>query len=106
MDPALIHTNEQGDAVAKVLGTADAVMLRGHGSMVVGQAIEWVFAGCVDLEEAASRFYKAALLGPVLVYNPDETQRVMKGRRKDSVVQKVWDHYVAKTKLARLMDGI
>jgi len=31
MDPALIHTNEQGDAVAKVLGTADAVMLRGHG---------------------------------------------------------------------------
>src|SRR6516165_1417455 len=24
MDPALIHTNEQGDAVAKVLGAADA----------------------------------------------------------------------------------
>jgi hypothetical protein len=30
----------------------------------------------------------------------------MKGRRKDSVVQKVWDHYVAKTKLAGLMEGI
>jgi ribulose-5-phosphate 4-epimerase/fuculose-1-phosphate aldolase len=88
MDPALIHTIEQGDAVAKSLGNADAVMLRGHGSM------------------AAARFYKAALLGPVLVYNEDETQRVMKGRRKDSVVQKVWDHNVAKTKLAGLMDGI
>ena len=59
-----------------------------------------------SLEEAAARFYKAALLGPVLVYNEDETQRVMKGRRKDSVVQKVWDHNVAKTKLAGLMDGI
>ena len=106
MDPALIHTIEQGDAVARTLGKGDAVMLRGHGSMVVGQAIEWVFAACVDLEEAASRFYKASLLGPVLVYSDDETERVMRGRRKDSVVQKIWDHNVAKTKLAGLMGGI
>jgi len=106
MDPALIHTIEQGDAVAKTLGQGDAVMLRGHGSMVVAKSIERVFAACVDLEEAASRFYKASLLGAVMVYNDDETQRVMKGRRKDSVVQKVWDHNVAKTKLAGLMDGI
>ena len=105
-DPALIHSNEQGDEVAKALGKGDAVMLRGHGSMVVAQSIEWVFAACVDLEEAAARFYKASLLGPVLVYNEDETQRVMKGRRKDSVVQKVWDHNAAKTKLAGLMGGI
>jgi ribulose-5-phosphate 4-epimerase/fuculose-1-phosphate aldolase len=106
MDPALIHTIEQGDAVARSLGNGDAVMLRGHGSMVVGQAIEWVFAACVDLEEAASRFYKASLLGPVRVYNEDETRRVMQGRRKDSVVQKIWDHNAAKTKLAGLMEGI
>lgn len=106
MDPALIHTIEQGDAVARTLGRADAVMLRGHGSMVVAQSIEWVFAACVDLEEAASRYYKASLLGPVMVYNEDETDRVMKGRRKESVVQKIWDHNVAKTRLAGLMDGI
>ena len=105
-DPALIHTNEQGDEVVNVLGKGEAVMLRGHGSMVVAQSIEWVFAACVDLEEAAARFYKASLLGPVLVYNEDETQRVMKGRRKDSVVQKVWDHNAAKTKLAGRMGGI
>ncbi len=106
LDPALIHTIEQGDAVAHALGAREAVMLRGHGSMVVGPSIEWVFAGCVDLEEAAARFYKASLLGPVRIYNEDETQRVMKARRKDSVVQKVWDHNVAKTKLAGLMSGI
>jgi len=106
MDPALIHTIEQGDEVVRSLGKGDAVMLRGHGSMVVGQAIEWVFAACVDLEEAASRFYKASLLGAVRVYNEDETTRTMKGRRKDSVVQKIWDHNVAKTKLAGLMEGI
>jgi L-ribulose-5-phosphate 4-epimerase len=106
MDPALIQTIEQGDAVARTLGKGDAVMLRGHGSLVVGQSIEWVFAACVDLEEAAARFYQASLLGPVRVYNEDETRRVMKGRRKDSVVQKIWDHNVAKTTLAGLMEGI
>lgn len=106
MDPALIHTIEQGDAVARALGERDAVILRGHGSMVVGQAIEWVFAACVDLEEAAARFYQAALLGPVRVYTEDETRRVMQGRRKESVVQKIWEHNVAKTRLAGLMDGI
>jgi ribulose-5-phosphate 4-epimerase/fuculose-1-phosphate aldolase len=106
LDPALIHTVEQGDAVARSLGRRDAVVLRGHGSLVVGQSIEWVFAACVDLEEAAARFYQASLLGPVRVYTEDETERVMKGRRKDSVVQKIWDHNVAKTKLAGLMDGI
>jgi ribulose-5-phosphate 4-epimerase/fuculose-1-phosphate aldolase len=105
-DPALIHTNEQGDAVARALGAGDAVVLRGHGSMVVGQSIEWVFAGCVDLEEAASRFYQASLLGPVQIYTQDETDRVMKQRRKDSVVQKVWDHNVAKTRLAGLMQDL
>ena len=105
MDPALIHTIEQGDAVARTLGKGDAVILRGHGSMVVGQSIEWVFAACVDLEEAASRFYKASLLGSVRVYTEDETQRVMEGRRKDSVVQKIWDHNVAKTRLAGLGAG-
>jgi L-ribulose-5-phosphate 4-epimerase len=54
-DPALIHTNEQGDAVARTLGNRDAAILRGHGSIVVGESIEWTFAGCVDLEESATR---------------------------------------------------
>jgi hypothetical protein len=81
-------------------------MLCGHGSMVVGQSIEWVFSACVDLEEAAARFYQASLLGPVRVYTDDETQRVMKGRRKDSVIQKIWDHNVAKTRLAGLLEGV
>ena len=88
------------------LGKGDAVMLRGHGSMVVGQAIEWVFAACVDLEEAASRFYKASLLGPYASITKTRPSGRSKRRRKDSVVQKIWDHNVAKTKLAGLMEGI
>jgi L-ribulose-5-phosphate 4-epimerase len=105
-DPALIHTDQQGDEVARTVGKGDAAILRGHGSIVVGQSIEWTFAGCVDLEESAARLCLAFTLGPVRFYTDDEVARVGKGRRKPSVIQKVWDHYVAKAKLAGLMDGL
>src|SRR6202795_3967489 len=71
-DPALIHTDEQGDAVARTLGARDAAILRGHGSIVVGQSIEWTFAGCVDLEESAARLCLASTLGPVRFYRSEE----------------------------------
>lgn len=105
-DPALIQSIEQGDEVARTLGAGDAVILRGHGSLVVGGSIAWTFAACVDLEESAMRFYSASLLGPVRSYTEDEVGRVVKGRRRDPVIKKVWDHYVAKAKWAGLMSGL
>ena len=105
-DPALIHTNEQGDEVARTLGARDAAILRGHGSIVVGQSIEWTFAACVDLEESAARLCFASTLGPVRFYTDNEVNRVSKGRKKLSVIQKVWAHYVAKAMLAGLMEGV
>jgi len=105
-DPALIHTNEQGDEVARTVGAGDAAILRGHGSIVVGDSIEWTFAACIDLEESATRLCFASMLGPVRFYTDDELRRVAKGRRRMPVIQKIWDHYVAKTKLAGLMDDL
>ena len=105
-DPALIHTNEQGDEVARTLGAGEAAILRGHGSIVVGKSIEWTFTACVDLEDSAARLYFASLLGPVRFYTDDEVNRVAKGRRRMPVVQKVWNHYVAKAKLAGLMENL
>jgi len=105
-DPALIHTNEQGDEVARTVGAGDAAILRGHGSIVVGNSIEWTFAACIDLEESATRLCFASMLGPVRFYTDDELRRVAKGRRRMPVIQKIWDHYVAKTKLAGLMDDL
>ena len=105
-DPALIHTNGQGDAVAAALGSRSALILRGHGSVVVGEAIEWVFAGCIDLEESALRFYMASTLGPVRAYTEDEVNRVAQGRKKMSVIQKIWDHYVSKARVSGFIEGL
>lgn len=102
-DPALIHTNEQGDQVARTLAQGRVAILRGHGSIVAAESIEQMFAACIDLEESATRLCLASLLGPVRYYTEDEIDRVAKGRRRMTVVQKIWDHYVAKAKLAGLM---
>lgn len=105
-DPALIQTNEQGDEVARTLGAGDAAILRGHGSIVVGGSIEWTFAACIDLEESAARLCHASLLGPVRFYTRDEVERVAKGRRRGAVMQKIWEHYAAKVRLAGLMQDL
>ncbi len=105
-DPALIHTNEQGDAVARTLGSGEAAILRGHGSILVGNSIEWLFTACVDLEESARRLYYASLLGPVRAYTEDEVNRVAKGRRKPQVIQRIWDHCLIKAKLAGLLEDL
>ena len=80
--------------------------LPGHGSIVAARSLEWTFAACIDLEESAARLCYASLLGPVRYYTEDEVARVSHQRRRDSVVQKVWDHYVAKAKWAGLLDGL
>jgi ribulose-5-phosphate 4-epimerase/fuculose-1-phosphate aldolase len=105
-DPALIHTNEQGDAIARTLGAGDAVILRGHGSIIVGQSIEWVFIACVDLEESATRLFYASLLGPVRPYTDDEVKRVAQGRKRMPAIQKSWDHSLARAKLAGLIEDL
>jgi ribulose-5-phosphate 4-epimerase/fuculose-1-phosphate aldolase len=84
----------------------DAVILRGRGSLVAGKSLERIFAGCVDLEESAARLFQALLLGPVRFYTGDEVNRVVKGRRKEPVIRKIWNHYVAKVGLAGLLDGL
>lgn len=92
--------------MARTLGDRDAAILRGHGSIVVGESIEWTFAACIDLEESAARLCFASLPGPVHFYTDDEVQRVAKSRRRRVVIQKVWDHYVAKAKLTGLIENI
>jgi len=92
--------------VARTLGDREAAILRGHGSIVVGESIEWTFAGCIDLEESATRLCLASLLGPVRFYTDDEVNRVSKGRRKMSVIQKVWDNYIAKARIAGLTENL
>ncbi len=95
-DPDLIRSRERGDAVAQALGDARAVLLRGHGAVVVGEDIINCFNTSVWLEENAKKQLWAATLGTPRVFSEDERNRAFASLWRPEVLRKTWDYYVAK----------
>lgn len=62
-DHELITTSEQGARVAKALGPARALLLRGHGVLVAGEDVRWAVRAAVCLERAIKAQLQASMLG-------------------------------------------
>jgi len=72
-EQSLVTTVEQGQRLAAVLGTrARGVLMRGHGSAVVGSSCEDLMLSCLTLEDNCLKFYQAAVLGDVRTFSPEE----------------------------------
>ena len=85
----------QGDSLARALGDAWTVLMRGHGVMVVARSLrELVFrsiygARNAELQLAASR------LGPILPLSFGEAEAAAACNLRDAVVERAWDLWVA-----------
>jgi ribulose-5-phosphate 4-epimerase/fuculose-1-phosphate aldolase len=102
-DPTHIRTAEQGDAVARTLGTCRCCLLRGHGSVVAGKTVAEVFLDSLEMEENARSAVHAASLGPLKPITPQEAELLQASFAKnDFRAAKVWDHYMEKAKIAGL----
>lgn len=75
-NPELIRTGELGAPVAREMGAAVAVLLRGHDALVVGADLPERVTAALSLEESARRNHVAAQLGSVRAYTADEIRRV------------------------------
>ena len=95
-DPDLIRSEEAADAVARALGSARAVLLRGHGAVVVGEDVETCFTASIWLEENAKKQLWASVLGSPRVFTEEMVRRVRASLRDRAILLKPWDHYVAK----------
>ncbi|HKV45719.1 MAG TPA: class II aldolase/adducin family protein [bacterium] len=95
-DPDLIRTTERADALARTLGTARAVLLRGHGAVVVGEDIETCFTTSIWMEENAKKQLWASVLGTPRVFTEEETRRVGASLWERRIMQKTWEFFVAK----------
>jgi ribulose-5-phosphate 4-epimerase/fuculose-1-phosphate aldolase len=99
---------EQGDAVARTLGTCNCCLLRGHGSVVAGKTVAEVFLDSLEMEENARSAVHAtslaASLGPLKPMTPQEGELLKASFAKnDFRAAKVWDHYKEKAKIAGLL---
>jgi ribulose-5-phosphate 4-epimerase/fuculose-1-phosphate aldolase len=68
----LIQTDEQGQALAKVMGNKDVCILRGHGIATAGTSIEQCTMNALALEKLAEMTYKAYLIGTPMPLPPSD----------------------------------
>lgn len=90
-----IDTQAIGEEVADLLGPNNAVMLKGHGAVVVGKSLEACTNNAVALENAAKLQLLASLTGTVLPLTEQEKQPLVDylTRNAGSGAARAWDYY-------------
>jgi ribulose-5-phosphate 4-epimerase/fuculose-1-phosphate aldolase len=90
--PKMVTTLEEGHALADSLGRHVAVLMRGHGSTVVGRSVEEVLFVSLLLEDNARNFLWAATLGEVGHFTSDEMAAFARPLTADSA-KFTWDYF-------------
>jgi HCOMODA/2-hydroxy-3-carboxy-muconic semialdehyde decarboxylase len=85
----LISDGRLGAALATTLGAGTAVLMRGHGSTVVGASVEQAVYRAIYTEVNARLQLKAKQLGDVTYLNVNEAANSAK--RNDSQLARVWE---------------
>lgn len=99
-DSEKITTMEQANQMARVLGGAKAVIMKGHGAVVAGSNVEAAFLASLHLEENAKLFVEASVMGNPQPLPEEERKRASANTYKSSSIQKSWDYFVAKGRKA------
>jgi L-ribulose-5-phosphate 4-epimerase len=90
--PEPVESPIDGQGLADALGSAKAVLMRGHGAVTVGESVEEVCALSVMLEESARVQFEAAQLGEPRAIDTRGREHVFEGafRHFQDVL---WDHH-------------
>lgn len=85
----LIRSNELGAALARSLGSCSCVLMRGHGSTVVGNSVEQVVYRAIYAEVNAKLQLHANGLGEINFLNEEEAG--LAAATNDSQIARSWD---------------
>jgi ribulose-5-phosphate 4-epimerase/fuculose-1-phosphate aldolase len=89
MTDMLIRDNHLGDALANVLGDKSVALMRGHGSVVVGNSIPQAVYRLIYTEIDARLQMDAARLGSITFLSPEEAAKSAAGL--DAQVPRAWE---------------
>ena len=91
----LVETNELGEALAGVLGSADVVLMKNHGLTAVGTSIEQAVVRAVSFERSCRLQLAAARFGGVSAIEPEQAQRMIaRFSRQSNREQSIWRYLV------------
>jgi ribulose-5-phosphate 4-epimerase/fuculose-1-phosphate aldolase len=85
----LIRNNEMGKALAQSLGQCTCVLMRGHGSTVVGSSVEQAVYRAIYAEVNAKLQSQALGLGEVTYLTPQEAD--LAAAANDTQIGRSWD---------------
>jgi L-fuculose-phosphate aldolase len=91
-----VNTREKGDALAKELGACRAVIMRGHGAVVVAESVKGAFFGSVYLEDNAKKLLEAYKMGNPIALREDELKIGDRIWRQPQF-EKIWNYYQEKS---------
>jgi L-fuculose-phosphate aldolase len=92
----LIVNAELGREVAESLGDRMAVLMRGHGSTVVGPNLQQAAVTAIYLEETAKLTYRSRCIGTPICFTDEEVGRLSEYVWKENSFNRAWDYYVGR----------
>ena len=96
MTNMLISDNKLGDALAKSLGDRAVVLMRGHGSVAVGDSILQVVHRAIYTEVNARLQAEAARLGPINFLTPEEAAKAGAQTDSKASISRPWELWKAR----------
>jgi ribulose-5-phosphate 4-epimerase/fuculose-1-phosphate aldolase len=91
-----VESPDRAAEIASLLGHSKAVILRGHGAVVVGQSIPEVCILALYLEESARLQGEAIKLGEPHYISREEAERVARRTFKPASTLRAWEHFKVK----------
>ncbi len=95
-DCRLLNTEDRGDRLAEALGSARALVIRGHGSVVAAENIKALFFTCVYFERNAQRLLEAYQSGSPQPLPREELEEMKQWLSKERLHGKIWDYYASR----------
>ncbi|GHJ41497.1 class II aldolase/adducin family protein [Streptomyces sp. TS71-3] len=94
-DPSHVDNPRKGQDVARTLGTRHALLLRGHGEVIVAADVRALYADVVHFVENAGALALAARMGTVKGLSGDELARFLATFKREKHARKVWKYATA-----------
>ena len=96
--PGQVETPERAAEIAQLLGSSKAILLRGHGAIVVGRSIPEVCILSLYLDESARLLVEAMKLREPQYLTREEAERIARRTFKPESTLRAWEHFKAKVK--------
>ncbi len=89
----LVVKPEEGESLARALGSHAAVLLNNHGATVVGRDLRELVSRAIFMCQNAEYQLKAQLLGKVVTLTPGETRLASTLNALPNVTNRTWEYW-------------